>query len=359
MDMMSEISARKNYEALEATLSTLTPEAAIERISRFMQEFTDYAQAHNDLAVLLHQQGQLLPALGRFERAVRLAPSNRTYRKNLASFYFVELGWTDDAILLYSELLKESTDDTELLGALALISYKIDRPEEAGHFLRKILDLEPWNTDARNLLNSLSTEPLPVQQMTSTIPMVTSPVMGSVSSDVDLLLADLRQSIAEISIQPSQSPQSELPVADSTFETRITELENLLREDPTNALVNNDLGVLYLETGNLERSYDHHELAHRYAPQNLNFRKNLAGVCSIKEGGMDRAIELLTGGLRDFPTDTEILGGLAQICIRLGQKDEAVTFLKRIIDLEPWNQDARSLLNQFQNSSGDSFFLNS
>jgi tetratricopeptide (TPR) repeat protein len=359
MDMMSETQARQKYETLETSLPTLFPEEAIARISEFMQEFFDYPQAHNDLAVLLYQQGYLLPALGRFERAVRLAPRNRTYRKNLASFYFVELGWIDDAILMYTEMLQEIPDDTELLGALALISCKLDRPEEAGHFLRKILDLEPWNSDARNLLNTLTPAPLPIQQMSRSIPIVTAPVTASVPSDVDALLADLRQSIAEISAPPPAAAQPELSAADRALQGRIAELEGRLRNDPTNALLNNDLGVLYLDAGNLERSCDHHELAFRYAPQNLNFRKNLAGVCAISEGKMDRAIELLTGGLRDYPTDTEILGALTQVCIRLERKDEAVIFLKRILELEPWNQDARSLLTQFQQAPGTSFFLNS
>ncbi|MDD2733787.1 MAG: tetratricopeptide repeat protein [Desulfuromonadaceae bacterium] len=355
MDVMRAMQARQKYEALEKTLQSLSPEAATEQITLFMQEFPDYAQAHNDLAVLLHQQGELLPALGRFERAVRLAPQNSTYRKNLAGFYFVELGWTDDAILMYTELLRERPDDTEVLGALALISSRINRPEEAGHFLRKILDLEPWNNDARSMLNSL------VPSTVTAVPVIIppTPAPDAAPGDVDTLLAELRQSVAALSAPQTPSAPIEVHVAEAVKDARITELENRLRDDPTNALINNDLGVLYLEAGNPERSCDHHELAFRYAPQNLLFRKNLAGVCAISEGKMDRAIELLTGGLRDYPADTEILAALAQVCIRLGRNEEAIIFLKRILDIEPWNQDARSLLTQLQQSFGDSFFLNS
>lgn len=354
MDMMREMQARQKYEELETALRTITSEAAIVRISRFMQEFPDYPQAHNDLAVLLQQQGELLQALGRFERAVRLAPRNCTFRKNLAGFYFVELGWTDDAILMFTDLLKENPEDTEVLGALAMISSRIDRPEEAEHFLRKILELEPWNSDARNMLNSLAAPILPDVPIKPQ-----TPATATVQGDVDTLLAELRQSIVGLSQPKVQPTPVEVLGTVALNDTRIAELENRLRDDPTNALINNDLGVLYLETGNLERSCDHHELAFRYDPRNLTFRKNLAGVCSYCEGKMDRAIELLTKGLREHPTDTELLGALAQVCIRLGRKEEALTFLKRILDLEPWNQDARSLLTQIQETSPDSFFLNS
>lgn len=351
--MMREMQARQRYEELESTLGALAPEEAIARISRFMQELPDYPQAHNDLAVLLHQQGELLPALGRFERAVRLAPNNRTFRKNLAGFYFVELGWTDDAIFLYTDLLKEDQNDTEVLGALAMISSRIDRPEEAGHFLRKILDLEPWNSDARNMLDSLTTPIVPAAPVIAPTPAPTA-----AEGDVDTLLAELRQSIAGLSQPEDQSAPVEISGTDAVNDARIAELENRLRDDPINALLNNDLGVLYLEKSDLDRSCAHHELAFRYDPQNLTFRKNLAGVCSFCEGKMDRAIELLTGGLREHPTDTEILGALAQVSVRLGRRDEALIFLKRILDLEPWNQAARSLMTQIQEASPDAFFLN-
>lgn len=353
MNTMRDMQARQKYVELEAVLHTLSPEVAIARISQFIQEFSDYPQAHNDLAVLLHQRGELLQALGRFERAVRLAPRNCTFRKNLASFYFVELGWTDDAIFLYTDLLKEDQNDTEVLGALAMISNTIGRPDEAGHFLRKILDLEPWNSYARSMLALLAA---PVTTAASVIP--PTPVYTA-QEDVDTLLADLRQSIAGLSQSKDQSAPGETPGTDVVTDARIVERENLLSDDPTNALLNNDLGVLYLEKGDLDRSCAYHELAFRSDPGNLNFRKNLAGVCAISEGKMDRAIELLTGGLREHPADTEILAALVQVCIRLGRKEEALTFLKRILDLEPWNQDARSLLTQFQQSPGSSFFLNS
>lgn len=354
MDMMREMLARQKYEALEKKLQSLTPEEAAAQIILFMQEIPDYPQAHNDLAVLLHKQGELLQALGRFERAVRLAPDNRTFRKNLAGFYFVELGWTDDAILMYTDLLKDGPEDTEVLGALALISNRIGRPDEAGHFLRKILDIEPWNQEARSLLNSMMPSDVAVPKV---IPVVSSP-SAPAPEDIDSLLADLRQSVAELSKSHVQVSTHERSNAEANCRTKIAELEDRLRNDPTNALTNNDLGVLYLGVGNLERSCDHHELAFRYAPQNLIFRKNLAGVCSVIDGKMDRAIELLTGGLREYPTDTEILGALAQISVRLGRNDEALIFVRRILSLEPWNQDAGSLLTQLQQTMEGSFFLN-
>jgi len=352
MDKIQERLARQKYEDLEITLQRLAPEAAIEQLSAFIQEFPDYPQAHNDIGVLLYKRGELLQALGRYERAVRLDPLNRTFRKNLASFYFVELGWTDDAIFMYTGLLKEDQNDTEVLGALALISGRINRPEEAGHFLRKILDLEPWNNEARDMLNAITSPAAPTSPV---LPPAAAPVADQ--EEVNALLSELRQSISGLSLLDNQ-PAPETPKVEVASNPRIAELEDRLREDPVNALLNNDLGVLYLEQGDLERSLAHHELAFRYEPHNLIFRKNLAGICSVCEGKMDRAIELLTAGLKDHPADTELLAALAHISVSLRRKDEALIFLRRVLDLEPWNQEARSLIAQLEEAPSNSFFLN-
>jgi cytochrome c-type biogenesis protein CcmH/NrfG len=348
MNLINDIQAKQIFSQLERSLSSVPAEEAIERIGLFLADYPDYAQAHNDLGVLRYQQGDKLQALGRYERAVRLAPDNRTFRLNLASFYFVELGWADDAIFMYTELLKGNPNDTEVLGALALISKHTGQPEQARIFLQKILTLEPWNQEARTALADLSSNTAPLQ--TGNV-FTSAPVSNPPQSDVDDLLAELKKSIAGLAPAAAQQP------APSTGDPRIAPLESQLREQPTNARLHNDLGVVLSENGELERALSHHELAHRYAPDNLIFLKNYAGICACHPGRIDKAIELLTGALKKYPRDVEILAGLVQLCLQVGQADEAMIFLRRILDFEPWNQDARSLVTKLQDPATRDFFL--
>lgn len=345
MDMMREMQSRKRYEELEATLRSLPPEAAMARISQFIQEFPEYPQAHNDLAVLLHQQGELLQALGRFERAVRLDSRNRTFRKNLASFYFVELGWTDDAIFLYTDLLEEDQTDTEVLGALAMISSRIDRPDEAIHFLRKILDLEPWNSDARNLLDSLAAPIVPAGAVMPPSPAPASAAQG----DVDTLLAGLRQTISSLMVEaasPEERYREALRLAGEMKSAEaVAELEELVRLVPTHALAWNDLGVLTYQTGNLGRSLAAHEQALRLEPTNPVFGKNLANLYYAALGRTDDAIQIFTGILREYPNDVETLLALGQISAANGFNEQARTFVTKVLQIEPWNMAAREFLD--------------
>jgi len=348
MDTMREMRARPTYEELEKTLQSLPPEAAIERISGYMKEFTEYPQAHNDLAVLLHRQRELLPALGRFERAVRLAPRNSTFRKNLAGFYFVELGWTDDAIMMYTDLLKENQEDTEVLGALAVISCRIGRLEEAGHFLRKIIELEPWNSDAQNILNSLY-EPV-AAPATPTTPI--SPIRQislTDQEDVGSLLAGLRQTIADMTVV-NKTPEEryreavELAGGGKSAEA-ITALESVVRSAPEYALAWNDLGVLTGQSGDVKRSLDAHELAVRLDPTNITFGKNLASLYYAALGRTDDAIQIFTRILSTHPDDVETLLALGQISAVNGYPEEARIFVQKVLQIEPWNMAARQFLS--------------
>lgn len=342
MDIMREIKARQMYEELEKTLQTLAPEVAIERISRYIEEYPDYPQSHNDLAVLLHRQRELLPALGRFERAVRLAPRNSTFRKNLAGFYFVELGWTDDAIMMYTDLLNENPQDTEVLGALAIISGKIGRQEEAGHFLRKIIELEPWNSDAQDMLSSLDgpVTPTPTSQ--------TTPTSQAGPGELDSLLAGLRQTIsgiAAVSRTPEERYREAVELAEQGKSAEaLAALEDVVRSAPQYALAWNDLGVLAGQSGDVKRSLYAHEQAVRLDPVNTTLRKNLASLYYAALGRTDDAIQIFAEILGEHPDDIETLLALGQICAANGRPEEARTFVKKVLQLEPWNMPARDFL---------------
>lgn len=358
MDMIRFMQARKTYALLEMTLPDLSLEQAIERIEEYLREYPDYAQAHNDLGVLQHQRGDRLQALARYERAVRLDPSNQTSRKNLAAFYYKELNWIDDAIALYSTLLREAPEDTEILEALALISREQGQLEQARMFLKELYSLDPAHPVAADVLAEMAEPavPEPVSRMVSvTVP---PPAPPAPATDVEALLADLHQSL--VGIPPASKPSetvAEPPVPENWLGGKIAEIEAKLCNDPTNALLHNDLGVMYLEKGDVDLALAHHELAYRYAPQNLTLLKNYAGVCAGQQDRIGTAIELLTGALKQNPTDTELLAGLAQISIQVQHPEEAVIFLKRILDYEPWNQEARGLINQLQPSQESDFFL--
>jgi glycosyltransferase involved in cell wall biosynthesis/MoaA/NifB/PqqE/SkfB family radical SAM enzyme len=115
----------------------------------------DFALAHNDLGVLIFQDGDTAGALKHYESAVALQPININFIKNLADFYFVELGRVEDALKLYNKALYINPKDIETLLIIGHICVSLKKFDDAKVFYNKVLQIDPLNADARQMLDKL------------------------------------------------------------------------------------------------------------------------------------------------------------------------------------------------------------
>jgi Flp pilus assembly protein TadD len=289
-------------EALEVfkTLVLLQPESAL---------------FQNDLGVLCYKLGDPVSSAMHYEKAVTLEPDNAIYTKNLADLYVVELNRVDDAIYLYLDLLKKYPRDVEMLINIGQICKIVGRDGEARAFFLRALEIEPWNTDARQAL-------APKCQSTQEL-------MSPKVRPVEELVEGARNLV-----QQGQFAQArEL-------------LEEALASDPQNAVVHNDLGVVAYNMGDLATAQTAYEQAAKLSPLNAGFRKNLADLYFVAAGRFDDAIYIYLDLLREYPRDIEVLTGLAQISIAVGRPDEARAFYLRALEVEPWNVEVRDALQK-------------
>ena len=89
---------------------------------------------------------------------------------------------------------------------------------------------------------------------------------------------------------------------------------------PDFAIAFNDLGVLYYQRGDKERSVRYYERAVSIAPGNPSFRKNLADFYLIEQGRIEAAMEIYLSVLNDNPQDIEVLMVAGHICTVLNKK---------------------------------------
>jgi Flp pilus assembly protein TadD len=303
--------ARNAYQRLRSTLSGDSVETAIMEVKTFLKMFPEVALAHNDLGVLLHKSGNTLHALAHYEKANRLQPKDLTIIKNLAEFYFVVLGWTDDAIELLTELLSDYPQDFEILTSLAAICDKVGRPEEARIFYRKALQVDPDNQELREIVAHQE---------------------GPVSA------AEYRSE----TIAPSSDSFATAPTVEDD-ETTLS-LQRTLAQDPENAVAHNNLAIVRFKQGHMEEAAAHYERAVACDSANPVYRKNLADLYYTQLGRVDEAIAIYTALLKKFPKDIELLTALAIVSKDNQLKEQARTFIKEVLELEPWNSDAREFL---------------
>lgn len=351
------INIQNGYREISSRIEHCALEDGIALIEEFLRETPDHAQAHNDLAVLYYRKGNKLQTLGHYEKAVRLSPDNSLFRKNLASFYFVEMGWTDDAIHIYTDILKRSPDDSETLCSLGIISNALGRMEEAKIFFRKLLDLEPWNIEAKQAYESAVTSN--INQTGGCSFDSLNPSEPQQISHINPVISGLRETITKLekSVQDNEYMRAQQRTREGEIDEAILDLESLLKKEPHNAQAHNDLGVLYYRSGNIAKSVDHYEFAVANSPRNPLFLKNLADIYYTEAGRTDDAVQIYVSLLKEHPEDSETLSALAIISMNNDRPEEAQVFLRKILEMEPHNHDARSLLESLKSKDERGFFL--
>jgi len=124
------------------------PEQAIAQYEKLLEAHPEEAVLYGDLGILHHSLQDKEKAGLYYERAVSLQPENVAFRKNLAGFYFSEMGRADDAIQIYLDLLKARPNDVETLLILGNICALAGRSDEAKIFYHKVLAVAPGNRNA-------------------------------------------------------------------------------------------------------------------------------------------------------------------------------------------------------------------
>lgn len=338
------IEGRATYEKIITAVREVEPDEALRQIQNFLKIYPEFAQAHNDLAVLYYQAGNGMKALAHYEKAHKLEPSNIIYRKNLADFYFVELEWADDAIQTYLDILKDNPFDIETLNALGTISAQIGRRELARQYFTRTLQLDTVNSQARQALQQLGDA-----QPQSSQPRTTQQIPFQVSQAQMQPQTSTPFSQAPAYREPLKSAEQlhrqalDLAGSGKNSEARLV-LQELLGYYPEYAIGHNDLGVLLQLEGDSSLARHHHEEAYRLQPGNNTFQKNLADHLYIACGETEGALKLYLELLGSNPKDIETLKAISHICLDVGKPEDARSFLQSILKIEPWNSEAREAL---------------
>lgn len=148
--------AEQEYKLIESYLTPGREQEAEENLLLFLDKFPGFALAHNDLGVISHKLEKFENAGSCYREAVRLAPDNMTFRKNLADFIFIIENQPETAMVHYNEVLKTNPKDVETLMMIGSICLSLGSKDEARNFFNLVLSIEPWNIDADQAIENLN-----------------------------------------------------------------------------------------------------------------------------------------------------------------------------------------------------------
>jgi tetratricopeptide (TPR) repeat protein len=127
----------------------------ISDLENLLKTYPDFAPAYNDLGVLNYSYGDRTRSLQYYVDATRLDPGNHLFQKNLADYYYVEMGNVEDALHIYAKILSEEPEDVDCLTAAGHICEALNKPDDAIPFYSRVLDIEPWNLDIVEKMDKL------------------------------------------------------------------------------------------------------------------------------------------------------------------------------------------------------------
>ncbi|MGA1869736.1 MAG: glycosyltransferase [bacterium] len=135
---------------------------AIHAFEKLLELFPDCACAHNDLGTLYFDTGAKQKALSHYQAAAGLEPSNSTFQKNLADFYYVEKGHIEMALKIYLKILQDHPQDTDTLFCLGNVCESLKKFDDAQFFYNRVLALDPLHEGARKNLANLQERTLTI-----------------------------------------------------------------------------------------------------------------------------------------------------------------------------------------------------
>jgi tetratricopeptide (TPR) repeat protein len=149
-------SIEEMYQAAQSVANEGRNGEAIQRLEKLLESFPDFAVAHNDLGVLYYKTGNKAQACEHYEKSAQLEPTNIISQKNLADFYSAEMAEFEKAMQIYIRVLENFPEDIESLMAIGFICEAMYKPEDADVFYSKVLQIEPWNLEAKKKLDRLN-----------------------------------------------------------------------------------------------------------------------------------------------------------------------------------------------------------
>jgi tetratricopeptide (TPR) repeat protein len=343
---------QKMYQGIQPLLNSSNPEAAIAALKNLVDAFPDFAQAHNDLGVLTYQAGDKQTALAHYEKAAQLDPGNITFKKNLADFYYVEQQRIEEALQLYVDVLAIEPEDIETLLMTGHICIAMERFDDAEVFYNRVLEIEPWNTDASEILQKLQNRGQGTGPTQTKVNFQAQRQPQTTDSDYENgKMGTLPDN--EFEKSPSQTSEEMYRQAQALMqgndpEPVIKALQDILVSFPDFAIAHNDLGVLYYNSGDKDRALRHYEQAARLDTANITFKKNLADFYFVEQNRVEDALRLYVDVLAIEPEDVETLLITGHICVSLHRFDDAKVFYERVLEIEPWNADARQNLETLE-----------
>ena len=279
----------KAHVNLGNALIDLDVNKAIRHYSEALRINSDFEIAHNNLGLVLAEQGRMAEAVKHYSEALRLNPNSEKAHNNLGHI-LAEQGKTAEAVSHYYDALRLNPDYAEAHNNLGLALVAMgDLDKAVGHY-SEALRLKPDYVEAHNNLG------------------LALVAMGNVGKGA------------------SQYCEA-------------------LRLNPNSTEVRNNLGLALVVLGDVSKAIYQYSEALRLNPDSPEVHVNLGNALAAK-GETAKALEHYSEALRLNPDSAEVHNNLGATLVYKGDIHDAILHFKEALRIKPGYADAQDNLKK-------------
>jgi tetratricopeptide (TPR) repeat protein len=309
------------HNALGLVLSDRSPEEAADHFAAASRLAPDYPHPHNNLGLLLAQQGKMSEAIAQYEEALRYAPDFALAHVNLGNA-LLKIGRAEPALDHFRTALRLGPRSAVALIGLGNGLMALGRLREATNEFEEALRLDPALAEGHFDLGN-------AQQRLGHLDAAVGHYRQALHLGADS--ADLRNNLA-VTLQKL-----------GRVDEAMTELREALRRAPESVAAHNNLGSVLLAAGRLEEAAGQYHEALRLSPDDAEARMNL-GNALFDMGRLDEALREHERAVEVAPRSADAHFNLASTLLALGRPAEAVVHYQATLGLEAGTADVHVAL---------------
>ncbi|MGO8763563.1 MAG: tetratricopeptide repeat protein [Limisphaerales bacterium] len=267
---------------------------------------------HNDLSVVLLENGRTDEAISEAQEALRVDPDYVEARNSLGNA-LIEDGRIDEAISQFQAALRLNPDYADTHNNLGDALSKKGRIDEAMIQIQEALRLSPDYADAHYNLGLIYRQKGMIDEANRQIQEALRLNPNYVEAYNNLGYALLQK---------------------GRIDEAIGQFKEALRLNPDDADAHNNLGSAFFKNGRLDEASSEFQKALRLNPNLATAHYNL-GLILRQEGRIDEAIGQYNEALRLDPDNVEVHNNLGYAFLQEKQFDEAIGQFQKAIQLQP------------------------
>jgi len=310
--MNKNISEKQLFEQALSAKKEGNNQESMNYVQKILEQNAENADALNLAGIIYYEQEKLEKAKNSFAAAIQndhtMVDAQHNYAETL-----IELEDYKNGVKAFVTILENHPENVTALLRLAQLSAEAGRFDDSVEYCEKVLEIEPENEQAREIIN----------------------LLPKLRTRQDFLDGNKEQ-------EDELYKKAILAHKNKDNNQAFIHINELLANNPNYAAAYNLAGKIFYESGKIENAKKSFIAAVNCAQDFVDAKHNLA-ITYYEMEEYQNCQEIYEDIIENHPGDKTALIQLAELNSHLGNQDKAHEYAKNILEKEPNNQRAKEI----------------